>query len=69
MKMKYLALLVFIFGLVVIFLLPALHIISHFLGVNLVSLKDYFLALVLLYLAVDVVIEKGRRKSETENKS
>lgn len=67
--MKYLTLLVFIFGLVVIFLLPALHIISHFLGVELVSLREYFIAVVLFYLAVDFVVEKGRSKSETDKKS
>jgi len=58
-KIKYL--MVFVFGLVVIFLLPLLHIISD----KLVSLTQYLIAVFTLYVLVDLVT----KKSETDKKS
>ena len=52
---------VFVFGLVVIFLLPLLHIISD----KLVSLTQYLIAVFTLYVLVDLVT----KKSETDKKS
>jgi uncharacterized protein YqhQ len=58
--MKGLNIILFVFGLVVIIVLPTLHILSNFTGYRIITFKQYVVALILFLAAVYLI-----RKKET----